>query len=143
MLPYYEFGCRSLARLDIWCGFEKWFDAADNEAYNNYDGWDERELEFDFVPSNLGVHTMIFPKQTDHGTLRRYAKHLRSYLEFDDSKIKGRQYHSRRATYWRNRRKKEFIAHFREWFEREYNRCMETCPDKIEPWIVELMNRKD
>lgn len=140
MLPYYEFKTRCDIRFDIWCGFEKWFDAAETEAVESYDEQDEKELEMITVPGKYGYRAE-FPNATEYGCLRRQAKHLKTYLEFDDGSIKEKFYHSKKATYYRTKRIKEFIEWFRDMFEKQYREVEKAEPEKIEDWVKELMGR--
>ncbi len=143
MLPYCEFKTRCDTRFSEWCGFEKWFDAAETATFDLYEERDHKELAIEFILCSDGNRELIFPSQTEYGFLRRLAIDLKTYLEFDDSGIKGKFYHTKKAKYYRKKGIKEFIEWFRSLVEEKYKEVQETEPDKIEPWIVELMNRKD
>lgn len=140
-MPYYEFKTRCETRFDIWCGFEKWYGYAEMATFDSYDELDDKELECEFVPCSDGCKELVFPNETEYGYLRRRAKDLKIYLEFDDSGIKGKQYHSRRAIYYRTKRIKEFIEWFRGMVEKQYREVEETEPEKIEDWVKEIVEK--
>ena len=127
MLLYMVFEDRCISRFDTWCGFEKWFWAAENEAYETYTENDEKELEFEYVDVSLCSKRLVFPNMTEEGRLRRMNKHLKAYMEFDDSKIKGKQYHSKQVTYYRKKRIAEYIEQYHHWI-----RVMETANEQNE-----------
>ena len=90
MIPYYEFETSRNTRFDVWCGFEKWFGTADMTTLDSYDEQDHKELEFVMIPLPDGCKRMEFPNETEYGFLKRIAKDYKTFLEFDDSVIKGK-----------------------------------------------------
>ena len=141
MIPYVHFSCRSESVFDIWCGFDKWCGYAEIEGYEAYDEQDEKELEFITVPDSSRSRRVEFPNATKYGSLRRYARLLKPYLEFDDSKIKGRHYHSHKTTYFRKKRILGFVKWYMGMIEEQYAEILKTEPEKIENWVKEVVEK--
>lgn len=143
-IPRYVFWDRCETRFLTWCGFYKWYYAADTKGVESFDEQDEKELEFVSVPvpDNPDFSRIEFPNDTEYGRLRMYAKELKAYIEFDDSVFKSKHYHSKKTTRYRVREIKKYIDQYRGFVEKQYKKVLETEPEKIEDWIKELMSEK-
>ena len=143
MIPHYVFEDSRRTRFETWCGFYKWLDAAEIKAIESYDAQDDNELEMKMVEDGNGFGHIEFPNSTEVGRLRRMCRHLKAYLEFDDSEIKSKLYHSKKTTRFRSKVVADFIKQFRGLVEKLYKKAMETEPEKIDDWVKELVENEE
>ena len=100
-------------RVDIWCGLEKWKDAVYDKCVSLLTEQDKFEMEIVITEKDDDVQ-IEEPNYTNEGFLRRKRMEIELMKNFDDSGIKGKHYHSKKATQIRKERIKQYI----HWYER-------------------------
>ena len=113
--PFFRF-CRFWGKLrwkrrvEIWCGLDKWDKAVRDKWHSLFteEDWKEEEMEWDEE-----VGCFVEPYKTIEGSNRRFHLKIIIMETLDDSQIKGKRYHSKRATRIRNRLKQKTIRLFK------------------------------